>query len=127
VWIYKAHILGVFSPHIGYASLFPFLFGLVPHDSPKVEHALNILTNARHLYSSFGIRSLSKQDRYFGKDENYWRGPIWINVNFLTLRALSVYYMNKEGPYQSRFVVLFVFLIIVSHAYALDVAKFINS
>lgn len=93
-----------FSPHIGYASLFPFLFGLVPHDSPKLEKFLHILTNTRLLNSTFGIRSLSRHDKYFGKDENYWRGPVWINVNFLTLRALSFYYTNKEGPYQARYV-----------------------
>lgn len=41
-----------------------------------------------HLWSEFGIRSLSKQDEHYGKGENYWRGPIWIQMNYLALSAL---------------------------------------
>lgn len=94
--------VGIFSRHIGYVSLFPFLFGLIPPDSRKLGHVLDVLTNPNQLHSNYGIRSLSKQDKFFGKDENYWRGPIWININFLTLRALKFYYVNEPGPYQER-------------------------
>jgi mannosyl-oligosaccharide glucosidase len=34
-------------------------------------------------------------------DAPYWRGFIWININFLTLRALQRY-SQEPGPHQSR-------------------------
>eukprot|EP00049_Salpingoeca_infusionum_P007773 m.126112 g.126112 ORF g.126112 m.126112 type:complete len:124 (-) comp13818_c1_seq4:372-743(-) len=34
-------------------------------------------------------------------DPPYWRGPIWININYLAVRALK-YYGIQEGPYQQR-------------------------
>ena len=32
-------------------------------------------------------------------DAPYWRGAIWINLNFLAVRSLH-YYSQTEGPYQ---------------------------
>ena len=34
-------------------------------------------------------------------DPPYWRGAIWINMNYLAVRALH-HYGNTEGPYQSQ-------------------------
>ena len=33
---------------------------------------------------------------------SYWRGPIWININYLALRALHKHYVNADGPYQDK-------------------------
>jgi mannosyl-oligosaccharide glucosidase len=33
---------------------------------------------------------LSKKDELYGTGENYWRGPIWININYLVLKNLYV-------------------------------------
>jgi len=91
-----------FIEHLGYVSLFPFLFGLVPIDSPRLNHLLELMENDKLLKSNFGLRSLSKSDELFGTNENYWRGPVWINVNYLTLRALHRYYIAVDGPYKAR-------------------------
>ncbi|KAK0542742.1 Processing alpha glucosidase I [Tilletia horrida] len=88
--------------HRGYVSLFPLLLRLLPADSPKLGAILDLLSDPEHLWSDYGIRSLSLQDEYFGKDENYWRGPIWIPMQYLALGALKKRYMVEEGPYQDR-------------------------
>lgn len=89
------------TEHLGYVSLFPMLFGLIPVDSPRLSDTLALIENDTLLRSPFGVRSLARSDPYFGTQENYWRGPIWINLNYLTLRALHRYYLG-EGPYQER-------------------------
>jgi mannosyl-oligosaccharide glucosidase len=87
--------------HLGYISLFPFILHLIPADSPKMEHILNLIRDERQLWTPYGLRSLSVSDKYFGSNENYWRGPIWINVNYLTVRALH-HYKSVPGPYKEK-------------------------
>ncbi|KAG1469294.1 hypothetical protein G6F56_003335 [Rhizopus delemar] len=88
--------------HKGYLSLFPMALGLLPPDSPKLGAILNMIENKKELWSDYGLRSLSASDRFFGKGENYWRGPIWLNINYLTLQSLYKNYMQVPGPYQER-------------------------
>ena len=88
--------------HRGYISLFPFLLGLIPADSPHLKPTLDIITDPNHLWSPYGIRSLSKSHELFGKDENYWRGPIWVQMNWLALKALKEQYMVDDGPQKKR-------------------------
>lgn len=92
--------------HIGYAAIFPLLLQLLPPTSPKVVALLDVIGSKEHLWSPFGLRSLSTQDNFYRRDNApgdaaYWRGPIWININFLALRALR-YYSTAEGPGKER-------------------------
>lgn len=78
--------------HEGYISLLPFALKLMAKDSPKLIHVLKLMADKSKLYTDYGLRSLSAKDPYFGKDENYWRGPIWMNINYIVLDALRYYY-----------------------------------
>jgi len=91
-----------FVCHKGYISIFPFLLGLVPHDSPKLKYILEDLRDPEGIWSEFGLRSLAKSDAYFGKNENYWRGPIWIPMNYMALNSLFTIYAKQSGPYQTE-------------------------
>lgn len=88
----------------GYISLFPFLLQLLTPDSPKLGIILSSLTNPDLLYTPYGLRSLSATSPLYMKrntehDAPYWRGPIWININFLAVRSLH-HYSQVAGPHQ---------------------------
>lgn len=90
----------------GYVSLFPFLLQLLEPQSPRLLKILTDLDNPNLLWTEFGLRSLSKSSPLYMKrntehDPPYWRGQIWININFLAVRALN-FYAKKEGPYQEQ-------------------------
>jgi mannosyl-oligosaccharide glucosidase len=74
--------------HKGYISIFPLLLGLIPVESPHLGALLDMMSDPMHLWSDYGLRSLSKSDPFYSTGENYWRGPIWINMNYLALSSL---------------------------------------
>ncbi|KAI3652561.1 hypothetical protein MP228_001986 [Amoeboaphelidium protococcarum] len=84
--------------HKGYLSLFPFMFDMInPKDHPdRLDAVLSLIKDSKQLWSNYGIRSLSLQDEYYGQGENYWRGPIWMNINFLVLRALKLHHIDRS-------------------------------
>jgi mannosyl-oligosaccharide glucosidase len=49
------------------------------------------------MLSASGLRSLSKEDQFYLYRSNYWRGAVWVNVNFLLLRGLSQHYLGVTG------------------------------
>lgn len=81
-----------FVCHEGYVSVLPFALKLIPKNSPKLEKVVALMSDPEKIFSDYGLLSLSRQDDYFGKDENYWRGPIWMNINYLCLDAMRYYY-----------------------------------
>ncbi|KAK0752276.1 glycoside hydrolase family 63 protein [Schizothecium vesticola] len=74
--------------HEGYISLFPLLLGLMDADHPNLPAVLDMISDPEKLWSPHGLRSLSKQDANYGRDENYWRGAVWINLNVLAVLRL---------------------------------------
>ena len=89
--------------HKGYISLFPFITGLLPSNSERLGKVLDLIADPDELWSDFGIRSLSKKDVFYGTEENYWRSPIWVNINYLILVQLLVcecplIEMSLRGP-----------------------------
>ncbi|OXA45619.1 Mannosyl-oligosaccharide glucosidase [Folsomia candida] len=84
----------------GYVSLFPLILGILKPDSPTFTATLDKLDNPKLLWTPYGLRSLAANAPLYNKrntehDPPYWRGPVWINVNFLTLKALHDY--SKMG------------------------------
>lgn len=86
----------------GYVNLFPLLLEQLDHDSPHLTKMLHDLRDPEQLWTNYGLRSLSKKSPLYMKrntehDPPYWRGPIWININYLAAKALH-HYGNIEGP-----------------------------
>lgn len=87
----------------GYVNLFPFLLEILTPDSFYLDRILKNIRDPEILWTKYGLRSLSKQSPMYNKrntddDPPYWRGQIWININYLALKALH-HYGSQPGPY----------------------------
>lgn len=90
----------------GYNSLLPLILHIIDPSSPKMGKVLKKLENPDLLWTDYGLRSLSKNSPLYRKsntesDPPYWRGDIWINMNYLVVRALK-HYSNVFGPYSNE-------------------------
>ncbi|NXG01592.1 MOGS glucosidase, partial [Sakesphorus luctuosus] len=91
---------------LGYVSLFPLLLQLLRADSPRLPALLGTMRAEGQLWTPFGLRSLSRDSPWYLRrntehDPPYWRGSIWVNINFLALRALHGY-AQAPGPYREQ-------------------------
>ncbi|XP_073129902.1 mannosyl-oligosaccharide glucosidase GCS1 [Henckelia pumila] len=98
-------------PHIGYVSLFPFMDRLIPPESWILEKQLDLISNKSILWTNYGLRSLAKTSSIYMQrntehDPPYWRGQIWMNMNYLILSSLH-YYSEVDGPYKDRAKVIY--------------------
>ncbi|OMH86393.1 putative mannosyl-oligosaccharide glucosidase [Zancudomyces culisetae] len=91
--------------HKGYISLIPRLL-LSPSSVSTAEllgNDIDMLTDPNELWSEFGIRSLSKSNPYYQQGENYWKGPIWVNINYLVLKSLhSGHHQNPHNNQEEK-------------------------
>ncbi|KAK5173024.1 Processing alpha glucosidase I [Saxophila tyrrhenica] len=87
--------------HKGYISIFPFMTGLIGPDHEHLKAVLDLIADEDELWSPHGIRSLSKADELYGTEENYWRSPVWMNMNYLIVRQL-LNTAQAAGPQQKK-------------------------
>jgi mannosyl-oligosaccharide glucosidase len=90
-----------FIHHVGYVTMFPLALGLIPKEAPEVHEYLDMMTVPKNLWSEFGLRSLSSSSSLYDKkntphDPPYWRGSVWININFLVVDALRRVYSRSN-------------------------------
>ncbi|XVE85298.1 hypothetical protein DITRI_Ditri17bG0080500 [Diplodiscus trichospermus] len=93
-------------PHVGYVSLFPFIARIIPPESWILEKQLDLISNRSILWTNYGLRSLAKASSLYMKrntehDPPYWRGPIWMNMNYMILSSLR-HYSLENGPYREK-------------------------
>ena len=79
----------------GYVSLFPFLLGLLDPEThaEQLDGVVRLMETELMQDSRAGLLSLGPSSPYFNArntadDPPYWRGAVWININYLALRAL---------------------------------------
>ncbi|CAM6126690.1 unnamed protein product [Calypogeia fissa] len=98
-------------PQFGLNSLFPFLMRLLPPDHSILGDHVKMLGTPDLLWTDFGLRSLGTTSSIYMKynsefEAPYWRGPVWININYLVLSALH-YYAQNPGPYSEQAAALY--------------------
>ena len=73
-------------------------------NTERMSHVLDMIESPDLLWTNYGLRSMAKTDKFYRKmnapgDQPYWRGPIWINVNYMVLAALFRYKQRaQESP-----------------------------
>lgn len=92
---------------MGYINLFPFFTGVLreelysPEQRQTVQAVLaklvTIMGDTAQLLSEGGIRSLSLGDSEYGTLDNYWRGSVWLPINYMVLRACRLYHWDNAG------------------------------
>ena len=112
----------VFVGHRGYLQLFPLILDVLDNLSQKqqilenilkvkhskirtsptndyLDYSLQFMMDSRYpMLSNYGVRSLSIQDEYYRKSQNYWTSPVWMNINYLILRKVKVF-KEQGNPY----------------------------
>lgn len=81
----------------GYVSLFPFALKMLAPGNKHIRHVIDLIADPEELWSPYGIRSLSKSNEFYRTDEDYWRGPIWMPINYLILDSLLHYGTGENG------------------------------
>jgi hypothetical protein len=82
------------------------LFALVPslRRVEKIFRYLNRQNFARIGKSSFAVPSYDRYDSDYSPAK-YWRGPIWINLNWLLFQGLSRYGYNRYSGFIKRSII----------------------
>jgi len=75
----------------GYISLFPFALKMLAPGNKHIRDVIELIADPEELFSPYGLRSLSKSNEFYRTGEDYWRGPIWMNINYLVLDSLLHY------------------------------------
>jgi alpha,alpha-trehalase len=86
---------------IAWSNFLPLVDGLLSRDEGRRMISLYLLNSAQ-MRSEHGFRSLSRLDPAYNNEAiinpySNWRGPIWINANFLDWIALRRYGFNDEA------------------------------
>lgn len=68
----------------------------------RVSTILDALDDPKILKARAGVRSLSRQDQWHRRGDDYWTGSVWMPFNYLTLAALKTKYSVKSGKYKDR-------------------------
>ncbi|KAI9187570.1 Processing alpha glucosidase I [Blastocladiella emersonii ATCC 22665] len=72
----------------GYVSLLPFALGLVDPAAQPAAFKWSLQLIRELAAPGHGVRSLHPDDPAYARGEDYWRGAVWINWQYLVLGAL---------------------------------------
>lgn len=87
----------VFDGHLGYLNFWPVFLDALDSDSKQFATVVRkLLDRDNGIWTEFGLRSLSSNDPYFEQGDNYWTGPIWMNINYLVVSSMHKFVTEPE-------------------------------
>jgi alpha,alpha-trehalase len=101
IFLNRRRDTGAWIHVLSWTSFLPLLDGLLPEaQARQMIHAH--LLNPAEMRSEYGLRSLAKSDAAYNNDAiidpySNWRGPIWINANFLDWIVLRRYGFHEDA------------------------------
>jgi alpha,alpha-trehalase len=101
VFLNRRRDTGAWVRSLSWSSFVPLAEGMVPRAEAERmirEHLLN----PKEMHAPYGFRSLSASDPAYNneaiiKPYSNWRGPVWINANYLDWIALRRYGFNSDA------------------------------
>jgi alpha,alpha-trehalase len=106
IFLNRRRDTGAWVRSISWSNFLPLLDGLLPRDEARRVIQLHLL-NSAEMRAPHGFRSLSASDPAYNNDAiinpySNWRGPVWINANFLDWILLRA----NGFPAESRWLAL---------------------
>jgi glycogen debranching enzyme len=85
------------------AAGFSPLYASIP-DADRARRMLDMLENSGFSLGGNGCYPVPSYDLYgYGfSPVQYWRGPVWVNINWILLRGLERYGFDKQADYLRR-------------------------
>jgi alpha,alpha-trehalase len=101
VFLNRRRDTGAWVPAVSWSSFVPLAAGMVPRAQGRRMIRRHLL-NTEEMRSPYGFRSLAKNDAGYNNEAiidpySNWRGPIWINANYLDWIALRRYGFKAES------------------------------
>src|SRR5262245_14769045 len=63
----------------------------------QAKRMIATLVNPAQFWAPHGVRTLSKTEKLYDARSGYWRGPVWILSNYLTMHGLLNYGRKSEA------------------------------
>ncbi|MHA1680503.1 MAG: MGH1-like glycoside hydrolase domain-containing protein [Promethearchaeota archaeon] len=68
---------------------YPLFAGVVPRE--RLAKYLAHLTDKREFWGDFPVATVAMDEESFDNEMNMWRGPTWINTNYMIIKGLKGY------------------------------------
>ncbi len=101
VFLNRRRDTGAWVRSLSWSSFVPLAEGMVPR-ADAVRMIREHLLNSKEMRGQYGFRSLAASDPLYNNDAiikpySNWRGPVWINANYLDWIALRRYGFDREA------------------------------
>ncbi|MBD3186833.1 hypothetical protein GF325_08410 [Candidatus Bathyarchaeota archaeon] len=68
---------------------YPLFAGIVPRH--RLGRYLSHLTDSSEFWTPFPVATVARDEESFDEEMNMWRGPTWINTNYIIIKGLKGY------------------------------------